>query len=143
MLSRENRQRGQLQAAILDAVKSSRPERPPSDDEIAVSVGLDRSMCSLWRSGERAMGVKILQELSTLYRMTVLCPLIGEGYLLVPEMPASGRLTAPRRGIDEISLKLAEIQMRVMRGDLVRVPADLLALVQQMLELHPTVRRKP
>ena len=140
MLSRVYRQRGQLQAAILDAVKSSRPERPPSDDEIAVSVGLDRSMCSLWRSGERVMGVKILQELSALYGMTVLCPLIGEGYLLMPQV--HGRLTAPRRGIEELSLKLAEIQMRVMRSDLTRVPADLLSLVQQILELYPSVRRK-
>lgn len=74
--SRERHALGQLQAGVLDAVKVSRPERPPSDDEIAAFLHVDRSLCSHWRTGKRQMSLSQVARLADHYGKAVIDGLV-------------------------------------------------------------------
>lgn len=138
---REQRKLGQIQAGILDAVKASRPARPPSDDEIATVLGVDRSMCSRWRSGERVMSPLILVELAGRYGGEVLREVVGEGYLIAP-VGSTGRVTTLRREGAAIAMRIAAINQDVLGGRLENVSDSLYSLAHEVAALVPLARRR-
>ena len=109
---------GQLQASILDAVKNSRSERAPSDDEIGAVLKVDRSLLSLWRSGERRMHALHLLALATTYGGPVLA-------VLLPSCDILPREAGTERPVEEeaallhvatAQLSLALVQNRAADG---------------------------
>ena len=69
-----------LQSRMLDRIKTTSPGSPPTDTEIAAVAGVDRSLVSKWRSGEREIGVSELLNLAAAYGgVVVLQPFADAG----------------------------------------------------------------
>lgn len=140
----ERRAIGTIQAAILDAVKASRPDRPPSDDEIGAVVKVDRSMCSLWRSGDRTLTVLHLVDVAGAYGGQVLQALLP-GCAIVPEQ-RTGRVLTLRSSVAQLQREVAELGVLVHERRLTDQDAgELLRLVRsargRLADLEPQVRR--
>lgn len=141
-MTREARQLGQVQAAVLDAIKASRPLRPPSDDEISAMAAVDRSMCSHWRSGTRSMSPLVLKALSRQYGADILLPLMHGPYVLLPAEPLEGRDTTLRRGTADVIALLSALNLKILAGDLEGVADKLQLASRHISSLCPLARSK-
>lgn len=95
------RQRESLQSAVLDAIHRAHPGS--TDREIAGVAGVDRSLVSRWRSGEREIGLSELLSLQRHYGSeAALSPLAAlDGCRVVSASPP-----AVRRDLRDLALEI-------------------------------------